>query len=164
MDIRPLQRHARYICLSVCKEKQRSSASQNCIHDFLHNVHVFCDILATFTTRFHCTWSHLIIRDFSHPWKDLGNKCSSKWIKIPITTSSQIFTNQLMYKILPWYWHQLATDKTRVWDLFFIPWVFNHRLRPVSCWSFRIWPQSRPQPISPLNVYSNENSLAVSSQ
>lgn len=99
MDIRPLQRGARYICLSVCKEKQQSSASQNCIHDFLLYVHVFCDILATFTTRFHCTWSHLIIRDFSHPWKDLGNKWSSKWIKIPITTSSQIFTNQLMYKI-----------------------------------------------------------------
>lgn len=26
-------------------------------------------------------------------------------------------------------------------------WIFNHRLRPVSCWSYRIWPRSRPPPI-----------------
>lgn len=43
-------------------------------------------------------------------------------------------------------------------------WGFNHRLRPVSCWSYRIWPQSRTPPISPANVYANADPLAVSSQ
>lgn len=59
-------------------------------------------------------------------------------------TDSQVLT--LCQRFLPWYWHELATNKPQSNILVSFQGIVKHRLRPVSSRSYKIWPRSQTPP------------------